>query len=183
MGFHHSVFEGGRYPNERRGKKNQKAKKNLQHSSPFYPLGGIHVFLYRKNLRIDVLNRPFLLTVSFFIALWGLFLAVPKESPVQKIDREIEELEEMKRGYEAKALRHEDYAQRLQFENRSFLEARRHMELAQENRDKAAHIQQQIDLLQEKKKTLLKEGLSRLSPAITDPQSHFVGMENQSLRS
>lgn len=126
----------------------------------FYPLGGIAVFLYRKNLTgRAVLHRPFLWTLSLFVALWGFFLAAPtfNESPIQKIDREIEILEEMKRGYIAKALRHEDYAQRLQFEDRAYLEARRHTELAEENRAKAAKIQIEIDELQEKRKILLQK--------------------------
>src|SRR5271156_5871010 len=61
---------------------------------------------------------------------------------VQEIDRQISELKAMKRGFEARALRHEDYAQRLQFEDRAVLETRRHLELADENRAKADRVQQ-----------------------------------------
>ena len=77
------------------------------------------------------------------------------ESQIQSIDAQIKELQDKKRGFEAKALRHQDQAERLQFENRNFLEAKRHMELAEENREKANFIQMQIDKLKEKKKTLL----------------------------
>ena len=75
------------------------------------------------------------------------------------IDRQIEELTRLKRGYEAKASRHEDQAERLQFEDRSTLEARRHVQLAAENREKASILQQEIDKL-----SLEKAKLSTPSP-------------------
>jgi hypothetical protein len=77
---------------------------------------------------------------------------------VQEIDRQITELQAMKRGFEARALRHEDYAQRLQFEDRAVLETRRHLELADENRAKADRVQQEIDRLQIERRKLLKSG-------------------------
>lgn len=106
-----------------------------------------------------MLQRQFLLTLSLFVALWAIFLAAPalQESQIQKLDREIEELEAMKRGYVSKALRHEDYAQRLQFEDRAYLETRRHIELAEENRAKAEKIQEEIDRLKEKRRVLLEK--------------------------
>jgi hypothetical protein len=77
---------------------------------------------------------------------------------VEEIDRQISKLEGMKRGFEARALRHDDYAQRLQFEDRAVLETRRHLELADENRAKAARVQQEIDRLQIERRKLLKFG-------------------------
>jgi hypothetical protein len=77
---------------------------------------------------------------------------------VQEIDRQILELQAMKRGFDARALRHEDYAQRLQFEDRAVLETRRHLELADENRAKAARVQQEIDRLQMERRKLMKSG-------------------------
>lgn len=74
---------------------------------------------------------------------------------IHEIDRQIQELEDMKRGYEARALRHEDQASRLQFEDRSVLETRRHIELADENRQKAEKVQEEIDRLQTEKQRLL----------------------------
>ena len=77
---------------------------------------------------------------------------------VAEIDRQLSELEGMKNGVEARALRHEDQAQRLQFEDRALLETRRHYELADENRAKAARVQEEIDrLLLEKRKLLRAE--------------------------
>lgn len=98
------------------------------------------------------LKRLFLTTSSFFILLWGCVGAdTPRQS---KIDRDIEQLEEMKRGFEAKALRHEDKATYLQFNPENYLEMRRHLELAEENKNKAAIIQKQIDQLKAKKQKL-----------------------------
>lgn len=75
---------------------------------------------------------------------------------ISEIDRQIQELQDMKRGFEARALRHDDQAQRLQFEDRTVLETRRHNELAEENRSKAARVQQEIDRLQAERLKLLQ---------------------------
>lgn len=76
---------------------------------------------------------------------------------MQSIDKEIQELTEMKRGYEARALRHEDQAQRLQFRQNEHLEARKHLQLADANREIAKKIQQDIDDLQAKKQAILRK--------------------------
>lgn len=90
--------------------------------------------------------------------LWILFAYTSeKVNPeVAKIDRQIEELEQMKRGYEARALRHENQAERLQFDDKAVLETRRHIQIAQENRDKADLIQKEIDTLKVKRENLIK---------------------------
>jgi len=95
------------------------------------------------------------------IFLLFFFLFASANSELVEIDAKIRELTEMKQGYEARALRHENQAERLQFEDKAFLEARRHIQLAQENRQKAAKIQEEIDRLQEKRETLLRKMGSR----------------------
>jgi len=80
------------------------------------------------------------------------------QAQIVEIDRQISELENLKRGFEARAMRHEDYAQRLQFEDRAMLETRRHNELADENRAKADRVQQEIDRLQAERRKLLQSG-------------------------
>jgi hypothetical protein len=60
----------------------------------------------------------------------------------------------MKRGFEARALRHENQAERLQFDDQAYLETRRHNQLAEENRAKAAAVQKEIDRLQSEKKKI-----------------------------
>ena len=94
------------------------------------------------------------MTFSFFILLW--MSPSHRQAEVQKIDTEIQELQDMKLGYEARALRHENMAEYMQFEQKFVLETRRHIQLAEENRYKADLIQKQIDQLQEKRDRLTK---------------------------
>ena len=82
-------------------------------------------------------------------------VTLSQQERIQTIDAQIRELEEEKKGYEGRALRHEDYAQRQQFQDRVFLESRRHIQLADENRQKAQAVQQEIDELQKEKQTIL----------------------------
>ena len=115
------------------------------------------------------LSRLFFLTMSFFLILSGLltlnhrtnFLMAEESGKIdfqiQQIDQEISELKGMKRGYEAKALRHENLGETRQFESEYTLETRRHYQLAEQNRQIAKKIQADIDRLEEKKKTLLQK--------------------------
>lgn len=70
------------------------------------------------------------------------------EQEVAELDKQITELKEMKRGYESKAVRHINQAQRLQFVQGEQLTAKRYWELAEENKQIAAHIQKDIDELE-----------------------------------
>ena len=101
----------------------------------------------------------------FFFLLWGISAVSAEKKPpsslqvqVASIDDQIRNLEEMKRGFEAKALRHEDQALRLQFDQEWNLEVRRHLELADENRAKAAVVQEEIDRLKNERKRLIEQG-------------------------
>lgn len=101
------------------------------------------------------MKRSFLSTLFFFFILWAFAGHTASQSAeAQKIDQEIQELTEMKRGYEARALRHENMAEYLQFDQQAILETRRHIQLADENRNKAALVQQEIDRLKAKQKEL-----------------------------
>jgi hypothetical protein len=132
---------------------------------------------YRVNKRVKIMKKHFYLTLLLFVAVWGFSLLEgignkknslneywlvasqdvdPKLTRVGEIDKQITELEGMKRGYEARARRHDDQAQRLQFQDRAVLETRRHLELAAENRAKADEVQKQIDLLNTEKAKILK---------------------------
>lgn len=98
------------------------------------------------------LKRVFFVTFTFFLVIWGFSVySSSKSEQIQQIDGEIKELEEMKRGYEARALRHENQAEYLQFDQQAVLETRRHLQLAQENKNKAELVQEQVDRLNEKK--------------------------------
>jgi len=121
--------------------------------------------------------RTFFMTFSFFFFIFvgsdvlsALSCSSPKdgdkasgkteapsgwEQEVAELDKQIEELKEMKRGYESKAVRHINQAQRLQFVQGEQLTAKRYWELAEENKQIAAHIQKDIDELEAQKKSIL----------------------------
>jgi len=79
------------------------------------------------------------------------------QDQIDQIDAQIKELKEMKRGYEARAIRAENQADRLQFEDHFVLETRRYYRIADENRAKADKIQEEIDRLEAAKSELLKK--------------------------
>jgi hypothetical protein len=63
----------------------------------------------------------------------------------KEVDKEIEYLEDLKRGIEGKATLYENKAQRLQFESNQLFEAKKFWEMADQNREAAKEIQQKID--------------------------------------
>ncbi len=88
------------------------------------------------------MRRLFFLPFAMFLLLWGF-----ASTENQKIYTQIQELEQEKLGYEGRALKHEYYAEYLQFNDKANLETRRHLQLAEENRMKAAYVQSKIDEL------------------------------------
>jgi hypothetical protein len=86
---------------------------------------------------------------------WGTAAQTPQEQ-IEEIDAQIKELKDMKRGYEARAIRAEDQADRLQFEDHYVLETRRYYRIAEENRMKAQKVQEEIDRLEMRKAKLEK---------------------------
>ncbi len=106
--------------------------------------------------------KYFLMTMLFFVLIGSVAgfayqMETEKQENVADIDNQILELERMKRGYEAKALRHEDQAERLQFDHDTWLEAKRHMQLADENREMAKRIQAEIDRLKARRLEILRQ--------------------------
>src|SRR5579863_3020181 len=79
------------------------------------------------------------------------------QAQLKEIDDQIRELEDIKRGFLAKALRHDDQALRLQFTDRYYLEVKRHIELAEENRQAAAEVQKEIDRLKVRRRQILEQ--------------------------
>lgn len=102
------------------------------------------------------LHRFFLVTFAFFLLLWAFVGFADSTAEVQRINLEIEELQQVKGGFESRALWHENQASYLQFDQQANLETRRHLQIAQENRDKAAFIQQRIDQLEIQRAKLQK---------------------------
>lgn len=111
-------------------------------------------YISRKGDLVISIRKPFLWTFTFFILLWTFSMGPTRQEKIQRINSEIEQLEEMKRGYESRALKHDNYAEYLQFKHEAYLEMKRHLELADENRTKAALCQQKIDQLKEERQKL-----------------------------
>lgn len=94
---------------------------------------------------------------AFFFLIFCSATTPAWEEEVQEIECQIEKLKKMKKGYESKALYHENQAERLQFIQQEMQTAKKHWIMAEENRDIAQKIQQDIDKLEEKKQGLLKK--------------------------
>lgn len=102
------------------------------------------------------LTKLFSMTFVFFLLLWGFGGGKAKQSEIDSINTQIQELERMKMGYESRALKHENYAEYLQFNDKAVLETRRHLQIADENRQKADFLQKQINELTMKRDKLQK---------------------------
>ncbi len=113
------------------------------------------------------MNKAFWMTMAFFLMFLGFF-SVNKnfhlsaqtqveswKQEIINIDKQIEDLEKMKMGYEAKAIQHANEADRLQFIEGELETAKKHWQIAEANRDVAKKIQSQIDELKAKKQAIL----------------------------
>jgi len=72
------------------------------------------------------------------------------------LDKKIVELKTMKRGYEARAIDHENQGQRLQFINSELERAKKHWAIAEKNRLISMEIQKDIKSFEVKKGMLLE---------------------------
>jgi hypothetical protein len=93
-----------------------------------------------------------LLLFSFLFCL-PLF-SLSKQEKLAKIDKEIEELQDEKRGFEGQALYHENTAQRLQFIDGELITAKKHFKLADEYRLKAREKEIMIQKLLKQREML-----------------------------
>jgi FtsZ-binding cell division protein ZapB len=100
--------------------------------------------------------RRIFLAVGLGLLLWAWFDQSQSEK-IRRIDAKIEELKEKKRGFEGRAMRAENQADRLQFEDQLLLESRRYYLIAEENRLKAQRVQEEIDRLEARKARILGE--------------------------
>ncbi|KKL54486.1 hypothetical protein LCGC14_2264930 [marine sediment metagenome] len=76
---------------------------------------------------------------------------------IEDIDKKINELEEMKRGYESKAIKQVNQAQRLQFIEGELQAAKRYWRAAEDNRKIVTRIQKEIDELKIERMKLQKK--------------------------
>ncbi|MEL7431900.1 MAG: hypothetical protein AAGI90_05145 [Chlamydiota bacterium] len=103
----------------------------------------------------------FWLVLSVFLFLFGCSASArfssEKEKRLRAIDEEIEWLEEKQRGYEAKALRHEMLADRLQFRSGQYVIAKQHWEIAEKYRGLSREVAEKIARLKKEKQELLQK--------------------------
>jgi cell fate (sporulation/competence/biofilm development) regulator YlbF (YheA/YmcA/DUF963 family) len=108
--------------------------------------------MYRRGMRVYAICF-----VLFFSGEVLLSSVDRRTEEVRQIDEEIEELEEKKRGLEARALRDENRGEFLQFKEEFVLETRKSFKRAEEYRLKARQVQEEIDRLEKKKAELSKK--------------------------
>jgi len=108
----------------------------------------------KKN---NLIAKAFLMMFFIFILLALLISAVKNEDRIRFLTKKITELKDIKRGFIAKALRHENQAQRLQFIDGEELEARKHAKRAEKYKLAASKVQQEIDQLLREKCILCEE--------------------------
>ncbi len=89
-------------------------------------------------------------------------LSASSADRINQINQEILELQNMKRGYEARAIKQENMIEYLQFNDQTNLETKRLIQISKENREKARIVQEKIDALeQEKAKLSGKTGVTK----------------------
>lgn len=104
-------------------------------------------------------NRAFLMVMIFFIFIFAIFSASKTpysynnkiDAEIESINKKIAELEEMKKGYEAKAIKHANNGERLQYIEGQLQIAKKHWKLAEEYKKIVEKIQVEIDELKAKK--------------------------------
>jgi|GEM_PF-5135668 len=105
----------------------------------------------------------FLVTMTFFLLVYGgaTFLANRKSPEWKKkiclLHKQIDELNQLKKGYLLRALTHQNQADRLQFQQDELLTAKRHSILAEENRKIVQRLEEDILELESDKEKILKE--------------------------
>lgn len=92
----------------------------------------------------------------YLLAHFAYFGRQAKEEKQETIDREIARLEEVQRGYEAEAIRHEMLGNRLQFRSTQYALAKQHWEIAEEYRMMAQKVELEIARLQKQRAQLEK---------------------------
>lgn len=100
--------------------------------------------------RVNI-NKAFLIVMGFFVFIFAVFslskTAYSYNSEIDSINKKITELEEMKKGYAAKVIKHANTAERLQFEEGQLQIAKKHWKLSEEYNKVVEKIQTQIDEL------------------------------------
>lgn len=93
----------------------------------------------------------------FIKLLFLIVVLIGWQIDIKQIDKQIEELEDLKEKYESSMQRNMNNAMRWQFQKENYLDARRAWEQAAQEKQKIREIQDQIDDLKSRKEQILKE--------------------------
>jgi hypothetical protein len=80
-----------------------------------------------------------------------------KQEKIDSLNKQIEYLQEKKKEFRAKETYHISQANRLQFRENEFYEAKRHWQVAEMNKKLADEMQAKIDELEQEKQRLLQK--------------------------
>lgn len=100
--------------------------------------------------------KIFLRFLSLFLFCAGIIFSVSNEERAKQIDRQIEELVEIKRGYDGKAVYHANQADRLQFVNGELSNAKKHWVLSDHYNKLSLEVEKKIEELKKERIELEK---------------------------
>lgn len=84
------------------------------------------------------------------------YLFPSAKEKIAEINKEIEYLEEVKRGFESKAAQYENMAQELQFQNNNLQDAKRYWRMADANKEAAKEVEKKIEAKKKERDKLTK---------------------------
>lgn len=90
-------------------------------------------------------------------SLFFLATLIGWQEDVKEIDTQIEELTSLKEKYQASMRRNTNNAMRWQFQKENYMDARRAWDQAAQEKQKIREIQDQINDLQKRKKSILQK--------------------------
>lgn len=95
--------------------------------------------------------------MHLFLSLFLLTTSLTWQEEVKQIDTQIAQLQDLQEKYRSSARINANNAMRWQFQNESYLDARRAWDKAAQDKQKVQEIQDQIDDLQTRKTDILKK--------------------------
>ena len=117
-------------------------------------------------MRRRKVKKAFVFTMGFFLFLFAFFSfnksnfflraadLLQWEQEIKQVEIDIKEVLELKMGYEARAVHHENKAQRLQFMQGQLQVAKRHWNLALKNREIVDKLEEELKILEGKKQSI-----------------------------
>jgi len=112
--------------------------------------------------KAGLLKVFYVLIVIFFMLFSNSLFTKEHNNDEMLIEKHINELEEMKRGYESKAIKYANQAERLQFVSSELQTAKKYWILADKNKKIAEKLQKIIDDLKATKSNMNQNNLETL---------------------